>query len=202
MLLWGLSLLFSLMSVLAMIFGFFPIIWLPIVFVLQLGMANIFISGYRGQAISSLQLFEGFRNGKFLRNAGGMGWRALWLIVWALIPIAGFIISIVKYYSYRFVPYIMLEEPDIHATEALKKSMIQTYGYKGKMFLADFLIGLGVAVAAGILVLIAMIPLIGVVIAGIIYIVLIALLPLLMGTLEAVYYDKISKENPVKRMDA
>jgi len=190
------------MSVLAMIFGFFPIIWLPIVFVLQLGMANIFISGYRGHAISSMQLFEGFRNGRFLRNAGGMGWRALWLIIWALIPIAGAIISIVKYYSYRFVPYIMLEEPEIHATEALKKSMIQTYGYKGKMFLADFLIGLGVAVIGVILFLIMMIPYLGFVLAGIIYILLIALLPLLMGTLEAVYYDKVSKENPVKRIDA
>ena len=136
-----------------------------------------------------------------MRNACGMGWRTLWLIIWGLIPVAGAVITIVKFYSYRFVPYIMLAEPDILATEALKKSMTQTYGYKGKMFLADFIIWLCVSVLSVILYLIIMIPVIGFVLAGIIYLVLIAILPLLMGTLEAVYYDKISKEIPVKRMD-
>jgi len=180
-----------------MIFGILPIVWLPVVLVLELGMANIFLRGYRGNEISSTLLFEGFSN-KFARNAGGMGWRMLWLLIWGLIPVAGIFIAIVKFYSYRFVPYIMLTEPDIPATEALKKSMIQTNGYKGKMFVADLLIILAVAITTIIFIFIMRIPYIGPLLAIIYNLLLVALLPLLMGTLEAVYYDKVSKENPVR----
>jgi len=185
------------MGLLAVVFGVFPLIWLPIVLVLELGMANIFLSGYRGNPISSTQLFEGFTNNKFMRNAGGMGWRTLWLLIWGLIPVAGAFIAIVKFYSYRFVPYIMLTQPDIQATEALKKSMIQTNGYKGKMFLADLLVMLAVIITTLIFVFIMRIPYIGIVLFVIYYILLVALLPLIIGTLEAVYYDKISKDNPI-----
>jgi len=185
------------MTTLAVMFTIFPLIWLPIVLVLQLGMANIFLCGYRGMTINSKQLFEGF-SGKFFRNAGGMGWRSLWLLIWALIPIAGVIICIVKFYSYRFVPYIMLTNPDIHATDALKKSMAQTNGYKGKMFLTDLAIYAAIVVATVIFYFIMMIPVIGPVLFVIYAIVLVALLPLVAGTLEAVYYDKISKENPIE----
>jgi len=194
--LWGLLILFMLMTVLAVTFGVIPLIWLPIVFVLELGMVNIFISGYRGKQISSTQLFEGF-NKKFARNAGGMGWRTLWISIWFLIPVAGIVLGVIKFYSYRFVPYIMLENPDIHATEALKKSMAQTHGYKGKMFVADLLIILAVTVLTTIFYFAMLIPIVGIVLFVIYYILLILILPLVAGVLEAVYYDKISKEKPI-----
>lgn len=91
----------------------------------------------------------------------------------------------------------MLTQPDIQATEALKKSMIQTNGYKGKMFLADLLVMLAVIITTLIFVFIMRIPYIGIVLFVIYYILLVALLPLIIGTLEAVYYDKISKDNPI-----
>jgi len=185
------------MTSLAALFGILPLIWLPIILVLQLGMANIFLCGYRGLPINAKQLFEGF-SGKFFRNAGGMGWRGLWLLIWFLVPIAGPFIAVVKFYSYRFVPYIMLTNPDIHATDALKMSMAQTKGYKGKMFLTDLVIIAAVFVATLIFFFIRMIPFIGIVLLAIYMAVLIAFLPLIEGTLEAVYYDKISKENPVE----
>jgi len=184
------------MTFLAIIFGVFPLVWLPIVLVLQLGMINIFRSGYRGMQISAAQLFEGFNNGKFMRNAGGMGWKSLWLLIWGLVPIVG----IIKYYSYRFVPYIMLAEPDISATDALKKSIAQTNGFKGKMFLTDFIIGAAIFVVAFVFGLLTMIPLVGPVfgVIGVLcYIVVMIFLPLFFGILEAVYYEKISKENPL-----
>ena len=114
-----------------------------------------------------------------------------------MIPLAGIVLAVIKFYSYRFVPYIMLAEPDLPATEVLKKSITQTNGYKGKMFLADLIIGAAIVVLTIIFYFIMMIPFIGIVLFAIYYIVLIALLPLVMGTLEAVYYDKISKENPL-----
>ena len=188
--LWGLSLLYGLMTILASFFGVVPIIWLPIVLVLELGMASIYLNGYRGKDVSSTQLFEGF-NKKFFRNAGGMGWRSLWILIWGLIPIIGFIFAIIKSYSYRFVPYIMLAEPDIVATEALKKSMAQTSGYKGKMFLADFLIVICIFVLSIIFYFIAMIPFIGIILAVAYFVIVVALAPLLMGILGAAYYEKI-----------
>jgi len=184
------------LTVLAVTFGVIPLVWLPVVLVLELGMANIFLSGYRGKAISSTQLFEGFSN-KFARNAGGMAWKSLWVFIWFLIPFAGIVLGIIKYYSYRFVPYIMLENPDIQATEALKKSMRQTRGYKGKMFVADLLIILAIFVLCIIFYFVAMIPFIGLFFFAIFNLLLIAFAPLIIGTLGAVYYDKITRENPV-----
>jgi len=190
--LWGLSLLFTLLSLLAVVLGIFPIIWLPIIFVLELGMANIYLCGYRGKDISATQLFEGFGK-KFSRNAGGMAWRYLWLFIWSLVPVVGYI----KFYSYRFVPYIMLEDPNIPATEALKKSIAQTRGYKGKMFLADLLVMLIIFALTIIFFFALRIPVIGIILFVIYYIHLIAFAPLVIGVLEAVYYDKISKEKPI-----
>jgi len=199
-LLWGLSLLCSLMAGLAIIFGIVPLVWLPVLFVLQVGMANIFLCGYRGQEISSNQLFEGFGKGKFVRNAAGMGWRYLWTLIWGLVPIMGY----VKFYAYRFVPYIMITNPDISANEALRKSMRQTNGYKGKMFLTDLII---YAALAGVVLVFALLIylfsqlhyIIGglfILIGVLVYIAVTMLLPLFLGTIEAVYYDKISKKNP------
>ena len=174
---------------------FVPIVYVAVALVLELGMASIYLNGYRGKDVSATQLFEGFSK-KFFRNAGGMGWRTLWIIIWAMIPIAGIVMAYIKSYAYRFVPYIMLSEPDITATEALKKSMAQTNGYKGKMFLADLLIILGVIVLSIIFGLISMIPYLGMLLLALYMIVLVALLPLLMGILSAAYYDKIITDNP------
>jgi len=189
------------MAILAILFGIVPLIWLPILFVLQLGMANIFLCGFRGQEINSNQLFEGFSKGKFMRNAAGMGWRYLWSLIWAMVPIMGY----VKFYSYRFVPYIMISEPDIAANEALRKSMRQTDGYKGKMFLTDLII---YAALSGVVLIFALLIflvsyihfVIGIfftLIGGLVYFVVMMLLPLFLGTIEAVYYDKISREKPI-----
>ena len=186
----------GLLMSLAVVMGVLPIIWLPIYFTLELGMANIFLCGYRGKPISISLLFEGFDKKVFVRNVGGLGWRTLWLLIWALIPFAGIVMFIIKMYSYAFVPYIMLNEPDISAGDALKKSMRMTYGYKGKMFLVNLLIGIGVFVLLLILFAIFMIPYVGWLISGIAYIIVMALFPLLMGIVFAANYDKVVSENP------
>ena len=194
--LWGLSLLYVLLVFLtAVSTALLPILYVAIALVLELGMASIFLNGYRRKDISATQLFEGF-NKKFFRNAGGMGWMYLWVIIWGLIPLAGFVMAIIKSLAYGFVPYIMLTEPDISATDALKKSMMQTNGYKGKMFLANFLIGLCTIVLVIILIFIARIPYIGILIAIIGFLIMFALLPLLFGILSAAYYDKVLADNP------
>jgi len=194
--LWGLSLLYGIISMLAsLLSGGLPIVGIAINLVLALGMTSIFLNGYRGNQVSSTQLFEGF-NKKFFRNAGGMAWRSLWIFIWGLVPFVGFICAIVKSYSYRFVPYIMLNEPDIIATEALKKSMVQTNGYKGKMFLTDLLIGVAIFVVTLVLLILCLIPIVRGFFATILFLfilVAVLFLPLLKGIISAAFYEEITK---------
>ncbi len=192
LLLWGLSLMCSLLTFLASVFGFIPIISLPIVFVLEVGMASVYLDAVRGKNINSDQLFNGFKS--FFRTAGGMGWMYLWIFIWSLIPIVGVIFGIIKTYSYRFVPYILLNDPEISATEALRVSMRLTKGYRGKMFLADLLIGLIIVVALLIFSLLGGAVHFLLIITIIVYLIVIAFAPLLFGVVAATYYDEIEKE--------
>jgi uncharacterized membrane protein len=197
-LLWGISLLSVLMIYLVIVFGVIPIITIPVTFVIQLGMMNVYLKAFRGQEISATQLFEGFGKGKFMRNAGGMAWRQLWIIIWSMLF---FIPGIVKSYSYRMTPYIMIEDANIEATEALKKSMLLTKGYRGKMFLTDLIIGICIGAAVFIpSLLIGLLPILAIIFIPV-FLVIFALTPILMGIVEAIYYEKISKENPIAQQN-
>ena len=105
--LWGLSLLCQLLVTLATGLSVIPIIFLPIIFVLNAGMAAVYLTGYRGGEVNSDALFAGFK--RFFKVAGGMGWMALWIFIWGMIPVAGIVFAVIKSYSYRFVPYIMIQ---------------------------------------------------------------------------------------------
>lgn len=192
--LWGLSLMYQLLTLLAVIFGVLPIISIPIVLVLSVGMTAIFLDGYRGKEVNSDQLFMGFKS--FWRMAGGMGWRFLWTLIWSIIPIVGIVTGVVKSYAYRFVPYILLTNPDISATEALRLSMRKTKGYCGKMFLADLLIALVIIVGTLVLLLLSRIPYLGmvfVVLTGIWELLMLVFVPLLLGVVNAAFYEEIEK---------
>lgn len=193
-LLWGISLMATLLTVLAGVFGMIPIIVIPIVLALTAGIECVYLAGYRGEEINSGNLFVGFKS--FWHTVGGMGWMALWILIWGLIPIVGPVFAIIKMYSYRFVPYILMNNPEISATEALRVSMKKTEGFKGKMFLVDFIIGLIVAGAFIILMLLCMIPYacyLFYLVTFAAWLVVIAGLPLLMGLVRAAFYDEIEK---------
>ena len=189
--LWGLSLMSGLLCILAVIFCLpLPIVFIPVSLTLSAGMSIIYLDGLRGKQVNSDQLFLGFKN--FWHVAGGMAWMMLWVLIWSLIPFAGIIIGIVKAYSYRFTPYILMTRPEISATEALRVSMRETQGKKGAMFGADIIIALGFLVVVMILALLAQIPILGVLFAlllAIVYIVFIAFGPLFLGLVEAYFYE-------------
>jgi uncharacterized membrane protein len=198
--LWGLSLLCSLMTILATFFAVLPIFVGAVVAVLQLGMTAVFLDGYRGKNINANQLFRGF-NRQFFRNAGGMGWMYLWVLIWALIPIVGPFIAIAKVYAYRFTPYILNNEPEIGAIDALEKSKAQTKGYRLQMFGADILTGLiifGVSLILGLLVAAtAAIPPLTFFFAfilGLFAICVSALAPLFFGIIQAAFYVRITRK--------
>lgn len=189
--LWGLSLMSGLLCILAVIFCLpLPIVFIPVSLTLSAGMSIIYLDGLRGKQVNSDQLFLGFKN--FWHVAGGMAWMMLWVLIWSLIPFAGIIIGIVKAYSYRFTPYILMTRPEISATEALRVSMRETQGKRGAMFGADIIVALGFLVVVMILALLAQIPILGVLFAlllAIVYIVFIAFGPLFLGLVEAYFYE-------------
>lgn len=188
--LWGLSLLSSLLTILILIFGILPIITIPVTLTLNAGIAVIYLNGYRGREVSSDQLFSGFKN--FVHVAGGMCWKKLWILIWALVPIVGIVFAVIKTFEYAFVPYTLIEKPEISATEALKYSTKKTNGYKLKMFIAWILPIAAVALVSFALSLLGMIPFAGVafkVIHVIFTICYSALMPLFLGLIFAGFYN-------------
>ncbi len=188
--LWGLSLLSGFLTLLILIFGGLPIISIPVAATLSAGMSVVYLDGYNGKEVYSDQLFLGFK--KFPHVAGGMCWQKLWVLLWFLIPIAGPVIAVIKSLSYAFTPYILTQEPEIGATEALRKSMERTNSYKANMFLAIIVPSVVFAVVVIILNILAMIPFVGILFAAVSFIVSLVyglFAPLFFGLVRAGFYD-------------
>ena len=139
--LWGLSLLGVILQSLSNVLcAVPPILGMGVSSTLSAGMENVFLDAYHQKEINSKQIFSGFSSGKsFLRIAGGMLWRMLWLFLWALfalIPIVGWVIApimlVIKGISYSFTPYLLLRKKDISPLDALKRSMEMTKGVSRK----------------------------------------------------------------------
>jgi len=79
-------------------------------------------------------LFSAFKKGSYISVVKTMFLTNLFIGLWTLLFI---IPGIVKSYSYRMVPYILSEKPDIHYKEALEISRTMTKGVKFDMFMLD-----------------------------------------------------------------
>lgn len=191
--LWGLSLLSGFLTILVSIFGLTPLISVPITVTLNAGTAMLYLDAYNGKDADSMRLFCGFKS--FRHVAGGMCWKALWTLLWFLIPLAGFVFVVIKSLEYAFTPYILVEDNSVSAEDALKKSMSMTKGYKGQMFIAIILPSIIYAAAVLLLSLLAKIPFVGIVFTIISFIVSLVYslsAPLFLGTVKAGFYDYVS----------
>lgn len=190
--LWGLSLLYMLIaSIISSLGSLVPIITIPIVLLLGLGFTGILLKGYHGEEVRSVQLFQGFEKDQIVRNGAGLCWQELWTLIWAFVPV----MNIIKTYAYSFVPYILLTDKDISATEALRKSMRMTDGYKGKMFGADVLVIVGFVVVLLVLALLGQIPYIGwifMIALFVFYVAFFLFLPLFLGLVHTAFFEDIS----------
>ena len=195
--LWGISLLNILLSlVFSILFGVIPGLSLGISILLSTSMTMVFLHGYRGETVSCKQLFDCFKDWDTIKRVlCGMGWMALWVFLWSLIPVVGFVFAIIKTYAYRLTPYILVTEPDVPIMEAYRVSEARTRGYKGKMFGAEILFFAAIFVAFFVLGLFAAIPYIGIlfgIVIFVLYIAVFALAPLFMGLVGAAFYEEIS----------
>ena len=198
--LWGLSLLgVILQSLSSVLCSVPPILGMGVSNTLSAGMENVFLDAYHQKEINSKQIFSGFSSGKsFLRIAGGMLWRTLWLFLWALfalIPIVGWVIApimlVIKGISYSFTPYLLLRKKDISPLDALKRSMEMTKGYRGKIFLTYLICYAALLVVGLLLFLIAKIGGFAVVLAGLIGLVIGIFCPLFFGVLRAAMFTEV-----------
>ncbi len=197
--LWGISLLSGVITgCFSLLFGIVPGISLALGVLVSVGMTMVFLHGYRGEQVEATQLFDAFKDGATIkRTIGGMAWMYLWVFLWGLIPIVGFVFAIIKTYQYRLTPYILVQEPEVAPTEAIKVSKERTKGYVGSMFLADLLPGLAVGLVVLVLSLFMLIPvgfirgLFGFLIV-VVLIVCALFLGLFLGLVQAAFYEEIS----------
>lgn len=117
------------LAVLLLVVGFRVFVGAP----LSVGGRTYFLKGMEGEA-DPVHLAWVFKSSAYLNVVKTMFMRGLYTFLWTLLLI---IPGIVKSYAYRMVPYILSEEPDLEAEEAIRRSMDMTYGHKWSMFVLD-----------------------------------------------------------------
>lgn len=196
--LWGISLLATLLiPVLTFLCGVgIPGLGLAVSLLLSTSMLMVYLHGYRGEEVQVLHLFDCFRDWNTIKRVVlGLAWMYLWIFLWALIPVVGPIFALIRGYEYRLTPYILITEPDVPLTEAIKVSKERTNGYKLKMFGADILFYLIIWVVFFLLGLLTMIPVVGVLFGIIVALGTLAvgaLSPLFLGLVQAAFYEEIT----------
>ena len=193
-LLWGLTLLTMFMCIAISALGSaVPIITIPVCLALQAGLSAVYLKAIRGEKYETADIFAAFKDFNTAKHViGGMLWMNLWILIWALIPIAGIVFAVIKSLEYAFTPYILMTRPEVGAMEALKESKRLTKGLKGRMFGAIIIpiaIYIGAAIILGVF---SLIPIIGI-LFGLalfcLYVAVILFLPMLMELLTAGFYD-------------
>lgn len=134
---------------------------------------------YRGENAELADMFCGLKN--YGHVLGGMLWMELFTFLWSLLFV---IPGIVKMIAYSMTPYILIDQPEIGAKDALKLSMQMTQGHKGEIFVM-YLSFLGwlllTALTGGILGIFYTTPYINVTLAG--------------------YYESLKNGNPATAED-
>lgn len=132
---------FANMSMFLGIYGFVYILVLILFFALSVflggpisvGVKSFFIRApYGDQRIGNI--FSAFESGRYISTVKAMFFTNLRIALWSLLF---YIPGIIKYYQYRFVPYIIAESPHLTAAQAMEISTRMTTGNKGEMFVLD-----------------------------------------------------------------
>lgn len=196
--LWGISLLGVLLAgVLSGLCGVaIPGLGLAVGLLIGTSLMMIFLKGYRGEEVETKDLFTCFKDWQTIKRVAlGLGWMALWIFLWYLIPVVGPIFAIIRMYEYRLTPYILVYQPEVSITDAIKVSKQKTEGYKLQMFLGDIVYGLIIFAAIVVLGILCLIPILGVLFGLALFVLsiaVVALAPLFAGLVQAAFYEEIT----------
>ena len=78
--------------------------------------------------------FSTFKRNSYLKTVWAMLYYNFWLFIWFLLL---WVPGIIKSYSYKMIPFILADNPNIGARRALKLSNAMTKGHKMDMFVLD-----------------------------------------------------------------
>ena len=99
---------------------------------INVGVQTFFLRNSSGEA-EGFHLGDGFKY-NYLNVVKTMFFMNLWILLWTLLFIVP---GIIKSYSYRLVPYILAENPDIDTNEVLRRSEQLMRGNKWETFIYD-----------------------------------------------------------------
>lgn len=111
----------------------FIFVWLFIQETYRIVMARMLLEGRSYNKLPASRFFYPIHTRKWPRMAWTMFVENVFLFLWSL-TIVGFFI---KQYSYRMVPYIVAENPNIEALDAIRLSRRMMKGHKWECFVAD-----------------------------------------------------------------
>lgn len=94
---------------------------------------RVFLEGRVYQELSFYRIFYLFRIHKFMNVVKAMAVLFVFKFFWTLTIVGG----IIKYYSYRMVPYLLAENPDLKPLQAISLSRRMMDGHKWECFLLD-----------------------------------------------------------------
>ncbi|MDE5539875.1 MAG: DUF975 family protein [Bacilli bacterium] len=109
------------------------IYWIFVSKVLEVARARFFLESRKYTKTKANKLAWPYRVKRTLRIAWAMLIKNIYNILWHLTIVGGFI----KYYAYILVPFIMAENPNIKAKDAIKLSEDMMRGYKWEFFKLD-----------------------------------------------------------------
>ena len=109
---------------------------------LSWGLTVSLLRNHREESVDLENLFDGFRGGRYTRVFCALFLVNLFTFLWALLLI---IPGIMKAFSYALTPYILLDEPELTAKQAIARSSEIMEGRRWKLFCLYFsFIGWGI----------------------------------------------------------
>ena len=98
---------------------------------LSWGLTVSLLRNHREESVDLENLFDGFRGGRYTRVFCALFLVNLFTFLWALLLI---IPGIIKAFSYALTPYILLDEPELTARQAITRSCEIMQGRRWKLF--------------------------------------------------------------------
>ena len=98
---------------------------------LSWGLTVSLLRNHREESVDLENLFDGFRGGRYTRVFCAIFLVNLFTFLWALLLI---IPGIMKAFSYALTPYILLDEPELSARQAITRSCEFMQGRRWKLF--------------------------------------------------------------------
>lgn len=98
---------------------------------LSWGLTVSLLRNHREESVDLENLFDGFRGGRYTRVFCALFLVNLFTFLWTLLLI---IPGIMKAFSYALTPYILLDEPELTARQAITRSCEIMQGRRWKLF--------------------------------------------------------------------